>query len=239
MIVSSVGVDGATVTRVAQRNGITRQQIYAWRHELKKKGLWSTEQGAVFLPVDVPTFRAMASEPEPVPPVTVEPRLASDLLHADDTPIRVLDRSAKKKEFSEAVKQGRIRTYVRDQRPWSGAAPPGVVYYFSPDRKGEHPRGHLANSSGILQADAYAGFKEPYERRVDCTQQFRKAACWAHPRRDFHDVWTDNQSEIAREALDRICKLYDIEREIAGQPAETRLAIRKKHSADKLAAFKA
>ena len=165
--------------------------------------------------------------------------MASSVLHADDTPIRVLDRSAKKKELGKAVKQGRIWTYVRDQRPWSGPAPPGVVYYFSPDRKGEHPRGHLANSSGILQADAYAGFKELYERRVDGTQQFREAACWAHLRRAFHDVWTANTSGIAREALDRIGTLYDIEREIAGQPAETRLAARKDHSADKVAAFKA
>jgi len=165
--------------------------------------------------------------------------MASSVLHADDTPIRVLDRSAKKKELGKAVKQGRIWTYVRDQRPWSGPAPPGVVYYFSPNRKGEHPRSHLANSSGILQADAYAGFKELYERRADGTQQFREAACWAHLRRAFHDVWTANKSGIAREALDRIGTLYDIEREISGQPAETRLAARKDHSADKVAAFKA
>ncbi|PWG15585.1 IS66 family transposase [Salibaculum griseiflavum] len=165
--------------------------------------------------------------------------MASSVLHADDTPIRVLDRSAKKKELGKAVKQGRIWTYVRDQRPWSGPAPPGVVYYFSPDRKGEHPRGHLANSSGILQADAYAGFRELYETRADGSQQFREAACWAHLRRAFHDVWTAKKSEIAREALDRIGTLYDIEREISGQPAETRLAARKDHSADKVAAFKA
>ncbi len=165
--------------------------------------------------------------------------MASDLLHADDTPIRVLDRSRKDKGLGKGVKQGRIWAYVRDQRPWSGTAPPGVVYCFSPDRKGEHPRGHLADSAGILQADAYAGFKDLYEKRADGTQQFREAACWAHLRRDFHDVWAANKSEIAREALDRIGKLYDIEREIAGQPAETRLAARKKHSADKVAAFKA
>ena len=120
----------------------------------------------------------------------------------------------------------------------SGATPPGVVYCFSADRKGEHPRSHLAQSSGILQADAYAGFKELYDRRADGSQQFREAACWAHLRRDFHDVWTADKSEIAREALDRIGKLYDIEREIAGQPAEMRLAARKKHSAEKVAAFK-
>lgn len=38
-IVSAVGVDGATVTEVAQRYSVTRQQVYAWRHELKKKAL--------------------------------------------------------------------------------------------------------------------------------------------------------------------------------------------------------
>ena len=70
--------------------------------------------------------------------------MASDLLHADDTPIRVLDRSRKDKGLGKGVKQGRIWVYVRDQRPWAGQAPPGAVYYFSPDRKGEHPRKHLA-----------------------------------------------------------------------------------------------
>jgi len=164
--------------------------------------------------------------------------MSSPILHADDTPIRVLDRSRKDKGLGKGVKQGRIWAYARDQRPWSGAAPPGVVYYFSPDRKGEHPRRHLANSAGILQADAYAGFKDLYETRADGTQQFREAACWAHLRRDFHDVWTADKSRIAREALDRIGKLYDIERKIAGQSADVRLAARKKHSAEKVAAFR-
>jgi transposase len=152
--------------------------------------------------------------------------MSSDLLHADDTPIRVLDRSRKDKGLGKGVKQGRIWTYVRDQRPWAGQDPPGAVYYFSPDRKGEHPQKHLASSSGILQADAYTGFKELYERRADGTAQFREAACWAHLRRDFHDVWTSTRSQIAKEALDRIGKLYDIERQIAGQSAEVRRAVR-------------
>jgi len=165
--------------------------------------------------------------------------MSSDLLHADDTPIRVLDRSRKDKGLGQGVKQGRIWTYVRDQRPWAGQAPPGAVYYFSPDRKGEHPRKHLARSRGILQADAYTGFKELYERRADGTAQFREAACWAHLRRDFHDVWTSDKSGIAKEALDRIGKLYDIERQIAGQPAEVRRAIRQEKSKPEVDAFQA
>jgi hypothetical protein len=47
-------------------------------------------------------------------------------------------------------------------------------------------------------------------------------------RRDFHDVWTGTKSVIAKEALDRIGKLYDIERTISGQSAEERLAVRQK-----------
>ena len=165
--------------------------------------------------------------------------MASDLLHADDTPIRVLDRSRKDKGLGKGVKQGRIWVYVRDQRPWVGTAPPGAVYYFSPDRKGEHPRKHLASSRGILQADAYTGFKELYERRADGTAQFQEAACWAHLRRDFHDVWTSDKSGIAKEALDRIGKIYDIERQIAGQPAEVRRAVRQEKTKPQIDAFRA
>lgn len=123
----------------------------------------------------------------------------------DDAPIRVLDRSRRVKGLGKGGRQqGRIWTYVRDQRPWSGTAPPGAVYYFPPDRKGEHVRHHLQGGGGILQADAYPGFNDLYERRADGSRQFREAACWAHLRRDFHDVWSGTKSEIAREALDRI-----------------------------------
>jgi transposase len=72
-IVLSVGVGGATVTQVAQRHDVTRQQIYAWRHELKKKGLLSTLPEALFLPVDldrpmdlaIPTAAICAEAPRP------------------------------------------------------------------------------------------------------------------------------------------------------------------------------
>jgi transposase len=75
-IVSLVGVGGATVTQVAQRNDVTRQQIYAWRHELKKKGLWSPEEGAIFLPIGLPAIECAPATPVPAPSVLVELCLA-------------------------------------------------------------------------------------------------------------------------------------------------------------------
>lgn len=159
--------------------------------------------------------------------------MASDRLHADDTPIKVLDPSRRVRGIGKGIKEGRIWTYVRDDRPWGGSAPPGAVYYFSTDRKGEHPQTHLVKFEGILQApsrglranralrsgramDAFSGYKKLYEPDATGAVRVREAACWAHLRRDFHDVWTTTKSEIAREALDRIGALYDIEREITG-----------------------
>lgn len=163
--------------------------------------------------------------------------MASNLLHADDTPIRVLDRSQRDKGLGKGVKKGRIWTYVRDQRPWAGGSPPGAVYAFAPDWKEEHVHRHLAQTRGILQADGYKGYAKLYGPDPDGTPRLREAACWAHLRRDFHDEWGKTKSAIAREALDRIGALYDIEREINGCSAEIRLAARQKHSAPKVAAF--
>ncbi|MDD9746930.1 MAG: IS66 family transposase [Marinovum algicola] len=176
--------------------------------------------------------------------------MASDLLHADDTPIRVLDRGRRDKGLGKGVKKGRIWAYVRDQRPWAGTAPPGAVYRFAPDWREEHVLAHLGETRGILQApsrglktnhcramDGYKGYAKLYAADPDGKSQFREAACWAHLRRDFHDVWTATKSEIAREALDRIGALYDIERQISGRPAKQRQAVRQKESKPKADAF--
>ncbi len=89
-IVMSVGVGGASVTQVAQRHEIRRQQIYAWRHDLKNKGLWSPDAGALFYPVDIPVTAGPAVWQRPVtetPPSTaVELRLQGGrCLHFDGT----------------------------------------------------------------------------------------------------------------------------------------------------------
>lgn len=79
-IVSAVGIDGVTVTQVAQRHEVTRQQIYAWRHERKRKGLWSPDAGALFMPAGIVPARELTEvENRPAattPVVWVELRLA-------------------------------------------------------------------------------------------------------------------------------------------------------------------
>ena len=81
-IVLSVGVGGATVTQVAQRHDVTRQQIYARRHELKKKGLLSALPGAQFLPVEFDrpmelAMPAVSTQVEAARPAQVELQLAN------------------------------------------------------------------------------------------------------------------------------------------------------------------
>jgi len=163
--------------------------------------------------------------------------LGSDILHADDTPIRVLAPERRAKGIGKGVMQGRIWGYVCDQRPWAGTAPPGVLYRYAPNWKAEHVLAHLGSASGILQADAYKGYAKLYEPVADGEPRFREAACFAHWRRDFHDIWTSQKSEIAHEALERIGQLYDIEREIAGKPADIRQAVRQELSRPKLEAL--
>ena len=132
-------------------------------------------------------------------------------LHADDTPVPVLAPGQGR------TKTGRLWAYVRDDRPAAGPDPPAVVYRYSPDRKGERPQTHLATFAGILQADGYSGFAPLYaDGRVV------EAACWAHARRKYYDVYAADRSPTAAEALRRIGLLYAIEREIRGQPPAAR-----------------
>jgi len=115
--------------------------------------------------------------------------------------------------------------------------PPGAVYAFAPDWKEEDVHRHLANTCRILQADDDKGYAKLYAPEPAGTPRLREAACRAHLRRDFHDEWDKTKSVTAREALDRIGALYDIEREITGHPAEIRLAARRNHSVPKVEAF--
>jgi transposase len=153
--------------------------------------------------------------------------LASDVLHGDDTPVPVLAPGAGK------TKTGRMWAYVRDGRPHGSGAPPAAIYFYSADRKGEHPQAHLKSFKGVLHADGYAGFNAIFDR-ADVTE----AACWAHVRRKFFDIHAANQSPIAREALDRIGALYAIEETIRARPPDERRQWRAEQSAPLVTSLK-
>src|SRR6266436_3549123 len=158
--------------------------------------------------------------------------MAAERLHGDDTTVPVL---AKGKTDT-----GRCWIYVRDDRPFGGIGPPAAMFYYSRDRKGEHPQAHLAQYAGILQADAYDGYNQLYlaGRKPG---PIREAACWAHARRPFFamaDIEENARrkaagkkeialSPIAIEVVRRIDALFEIERSINGKRAEDRLVVRR------------
>ena len=145
--------------------------------------------------------------------------MAAEKLHADDTPVPVLAPGRGQ------TKTGRLWTYVRDDRPAGDTTPPAVWFTYTPDRKGEHPKAHLSNFTGILQADGYAGYDQVYEGG-----DIQEAGCLAHVRRKFYDLYVAHKSPVAAEALERIGALYAIEKEIRGRPRGERREIRKARS---------
>jgi len=165
--------------------------------------------------------------------------LGAERLHGDDTNVPIL---AKGKTI-----KGHIWTYVRDDSPFGGRAPPAALYYASRDRRGEHPVRHLKAFSGILQADAYGGYNALYDpSRAE--GPITSALCWAHARRQFFelaDIAANARrgknagaiSPIALEAVKRIDALFEIERGINGVAAAERLRIRKEQSAPLLNAL--
>ena len=102
--------------------------------------------------------------------------MAAERLHADDTTVPVLALGK--------CDVARCWVYVKDDRPFGGSDPPAAMFYYSRDRRGEHPQAHLANYSGILQADAFGGYTKLYEP-PRCPGPIREAACWVHARRPF------------------------------------------------------
>src|ERR1700726_5009263 len=167
--------------------------------------------------------------------------LAAERLHGDDTTVPIL---AKGKTI-----KGHIWTYVRDDRPFGGRAPPAALYYASRDRRHEHPVRHLKAFSGLLQADAYSGYNELYDP-ARAEGPITSALCWAHARRQFFelaDIAANARrgknagaiSPVALEAVRRIDVLFDIERGINGVAAAERMRIRKEQSAPLLKALEA
>ena len=157
---------------------------------------------------------------------------AAERLHGDDTTVPVLAKGH--------CRTGRIWTYVRDDRPFAGTDAPAAVFFYSSDRTAAHPEGHLAGYSGILQADAYAGFNRLYAAGRK-PGPITEAGCWAHARRklfELADIAATARkgkptaiSPIAFEAVQKFDAIFVLERSINGLSPEARLAARRKHIA--------
>jgi len=146
-----------------------------------------------------------------------EEGLQAAKIHADDTPVPMLVPGRGK------TAQGRLWTYVVDDRPSGGAGPALVWYRFTPDRSGIHPQSELRQFTGLLQADGYAGFDKLY-----ATGRIREVACWAHFRRKIFENHQNSPTPLTSDLLERIGRLYRIEEEIRGRPPD----VRRRHRQD-------
>jgi transposase len=155
----------------------------------------------------------------PLYELTLSTVLSSPVLFADDTTLPVLDPGRGK------TKTGRLWCYAVDPRTWKGPGHPAAAYIYSENRKGEHPAEHLAGFRGKLEVDGYTGFSALVKRNT-----IELAFCWAHCRRRFYEFHASTKSPLAAEALAQIARLYAIEAEIRGQPAEHRRVARQQRS---------
>ena len=156
--------------------------------------------------------------------------LGAGRLYADDTTV---PRLAKNK-----TDIARMWSYVRDDTPFAGRAPPAALFYYSRDRKGELAQAHLANRRGILHADNFAGYNALFKPAGSEAPSIH-ASCWAHGRRslfELADIATQMKrkpgktplvSPLAAEAVRSIDLIFAVERAINGKTAHERLAVRK------------
>jgi transposase len=161
--------------------------------------------------------------------------LTAERLHGDDATVPVL---AKGKTDT-----GRCWVYVRDDKPFGGPSPPAAMFYYSRDRKGEHPQAHLARYAGLFQADAFDGYRKLYQPGRS-PGPIVEAGCWVHARRPFFAMADLEEnarrqaagkktivlSPIAIQVVRRIDALFDVERSINGKIAEERKAVRQELS---------
>jgi hypothetical protein len=157
-------------------------------------------QGEIFarLGIDIPRSTLISwtgsaiAELRPIAELIHRSTLTATHLHCDDTKIPVLAPKTGK------TKNGHIWVVVRDGRPYQGSDPPAVVYFYSQDRKGDHPRAFLEGFNGVLQADGFTGFNAMYEPDPLTQEvQVKEAGCWAHWRRKFFDFQKSTDSPIA------------------------------------------
>ncbi len=144
--------------------------------------------------------------------------LEQGILHADETTVQVL---------KEPGRPAETKSYMWLYRSGS-PGPPIVLFEYQQTRAGEHPRNFLKGFKGYLHVDGYPG----YHDILDVTL----CGCWAHLRRKFDEALKGLSPKKrasgvrSKEALDRINRLFAIERELKHRTPEERLEIRNQKS---------
>jgi hypothetical protein len=172
-----------------------------------------------------------AAEIKPLWRLIRDELLHSTKLFVDETTAPVLDPGRGR------TKTGYLWVIARDDRPWQGEAPPGVVYSYAPGRGAEHAVSLLKGVTGVLQTDGYAAYRslaDPKRAGGPATPAF----CWAHCRRQFFDIAKTAPAPIATEALKRIAEIYQIEAEIRGKSADERRDVRQQKTEPLVKALK-
>jgi transposase len=150
--------------------------------------------------------------------------LGARVLHADETPVAMLDPGARK------TKKAYVWAYAR------GAFDPvpGVIYEFCIGRGALYPVAFLGGTGdddddeprwrGTLVRDEYAAYDTVVDPNT-CPGRIA-AGCLAHARRKYDELKKANASAMADDALRRIARIYRVERELANLSGEERLAMR-------------
>ncbi len=141
--------------------------------------------------------------------------LKAKVLHADETPVAMLDPGAGKTH----------KAYVWAYARGAFDPIPAVVYDFAPGRAARHPVEFLGRWSGTLTCDDYAGYGTVLKLhgRIE-------AGCLAHARRKFDELAKAGASTVATQALQRMATLYRIEQEVAQVSSADRLDARQRRS---------
>lgn len=142
--------------------------------------------------------------------------LAQPILHADETPVALLDPGAGKTK----------RAYLFAYR--TADSPPIVLFDFCASRSGNHAMRFLGDFRGALMVDDFAGYKALF------AQGITELGCWAHARRKFVDLHKASGSAIAMEAITRIAALYRVEEEARALDAAARHDWRLQHAAPRV-----
>jgi transposase len=149
--------------------------------------------------------------------------LAGQAIFMDDTTVKLLQKG--KGKGRNKTKTARLWIYARDEKPWGSTSPPAAWYQFSTSREAQHPSQHLQTYQGYAHADAYAGYNDVYR-----TGRVTEMACMVHIRREFVKVFESYQLPVAGEAIERIAKLYEIEKRARFKTPQERVALRQEYA---------